>query len=191
VSREKSIEKAASRIVPIYSSDLNPDGVIFHMKTPGELKRSIYLVKESLRKSKRKYSEFETVAIRLVYLTQDDDEWRKSAGLTLANYIANNEAYTESLERAGFREDVQNIKFEYNKEPNVKNLINAAKFVSDKMIHELTTHGSPEECAEELRVFGKKCGVKTVVAGLDAGHKDYYKPDFIKKLDELSNNLGS
>lgn len=191
VSRDKAIAKAAGKIVPVEPTrELNPDGAIFHMKTPGELKRSVHLVKDQLSKSKRPYSKFETAAIRLVYLTQDDDEWRESAGLTLANYTANNDAYTPSLERAGFGDEVHGIKLAYDSTHSRDlKLRNAAKFVSDEMLYALTSHGTPQQCAEQLYEFGKECGLKTVVAGIDAARKDYYTSDFIKNLEELSQNL--
>jgi len=191
VSRDKAISRAASRILPPQSKrDLNPDGVIFHMKTVDEIKRSIDTVEENLSKSKRKSSNFETVAIRLVYMTRDEDEWRESASLTLANYIANNPAYTPSLERAGFGDVIKNIKFAYESTRLPEAKLKAARgYVTDEMLYALTTHGSARECADELHEITKRCGVKTLVLGIEAGRKDYYMPDFEKNLVELLKNL--
>ncbi|MBI4894324.1 MAG: LLM class flavin-dependent oxidoreductase [Candidatus Aenigmarchaeota archaeon] len=191
VSRDKAKITAASRLAPFESvRDLNPDGVILHMETPGEAKRTAEMLRETMRESRRNYSKFEVAAIRLVYFDDWDSDWRDSARLTIANYTANNSGYIPGLKRAGFEVEVDSIRNVYSqtKNPSLK-LEYASKEVTGEMLEALTTHGRPGEVAEGLRAYGKNSGVKAVIAGMDMGKKDYYRPENIKNLEELAQNL--
>ena len=191
VSRDRAKITAASRIVPFESDrDLNPDGVILHMETTGEARRTAEMLRDAMRDSRRNYSKFELAAIRLVYFEDQDSDWRDSARRTLANYAANNSGYIPGLKRAGFGVEVDSIRDVYNqtKNPHLR-LEYASKEVTDEMLEALTTHGRPGEIAEGLHAYGKKSGVKAVIAGIDMGKKDYYRPESIKNLEELAQNL--
>jgi hypothetical protein len=191
VSRDTAKITAASRISPVESSkDLNANGVILHMETPGEARRTVENLKDANRKFRRNYSKFEVAAIRLVYFEDWDSDWKESARRTVATYVANNTGYVPGLKRAGFVSEVDSIRNVYNQteSPSLK-LEYASKEVTDEMLEALTTHGRPGEVAEGLHEYGKNSGVKAVIAGIDMGRKDYYRSENIKNLEELAQNL--
>ena len=193
VSRDRGKIAAASRLVMGDSTlDLDPDGIILHMETSRGVERTVGLVKDCLGKNSpsRPYSKFEVAAIRLVYFVDHESDWKDSARRTIANYVANNPGYSPGLARSGFTQEVDRIKTVYDQiqEPSMK-LSYASAEVSDEMLEALTTHGTPREVAEGLYNYGRASGAKAVIAGVDMGKKDYYRPENIKNLEELAQNL--
>lgn len=161
----------------------NADGVIFFLRPESEIRRSIKAIKSRLDSVGRSYDKFNIISIRPTYM-EDSKNAMNMARMTIANYVGANEFYSGPLENAGYKAQVLAIRESFAKH----GLGEAAKHVTGEMISELTTFGSPKECAEGLLRHAERTEISTAVAGFDLP-KDGYNADFLQNLQVLAHRL--
>jgi len=132
----------------------------------------------SLGKSKDR---FDIISIVPTYF--DESQEQLQAKMTLAGYLGANEFYSVPLVKAGFENEVSNIKENYKK----FGLKDAAKSVSDELLNDLTISGSIQVCKEKIRKK-QESKLKTIILGFDLA-KEKYTDDFFNKLDKLLTSL--
>ncbi len=102
----------------------------------------------------------------------------------MAGYIGANEFYSVPLEKAGFQNEVSNIKETYRK----FGLKEAAKTVSEKLLNDLTISGSIDTCKQKIRSIENDTKLDAIILGFDLP-KEKYADDFFDKLDKLLTSL--
>jgi alkanesulfonate monooxygenase SsuD/methylene tetrahydromethanopterin reductase-like flavin-dependent oxidoreductase (luciferase family) len=168
---QKTTELAAS----------NADGVIFFLKPQSQMLNDIDMINSKLASLKKSKDRFDIISIVPTYF--DDSQEQLQAKMTLAGYLGANEFYSVPLVKAGFQNEVSNIKENYKK----FGLKEAAKSVSDELLNDLTVSGSIQVCKEKIRKK-QDSKFKTIILGFDLP-KENYTDDFFDKLDKLLTSL--
>jgi alkanesulfonate monooxygenase SsuD/methylene tetrahydromethanopterin reductase-like flavin-dependent oxidoreductase (luciferase family) len=169
---QKTIELAAE----------NADGVIFFLKPKSQILNQMDLINKKLKSLGKSNKQFEVISIVPTYFDESQDQFQ--ARMTLAGYIGANEFYSVPLIKAGFQDDVSNIRESYRK----FGLKEAAKAVSNKLLCDLTISGSPDACKEKIRKIQEELKLNTIILGFDLP-KEKYTDDFFEKLDKLLSSL--
>jgi 5,10-methylenetetrahydromethanopterin reductase len=122
------------------------DGVLLYMRPLEELKATV----PELRARATAAGNFE-VALSLICAVSDKEpeKARARAAKTLAFYVAVGKYYSRFLAENGYRDEVERISAEYQKNGGDA----AAGQVSLKMLEELTVCGTKEECRKALSKF--------------------------------------
>ena len=168
---QKTTELAAS----------NADGVIFFLKPQSQMLNDIDMINSKLASLKKSKDRFDIISIVPTYF--DESQEQLQAKMTLAGYLGANEFYSVPLIKAGFENEVSNIKENYKK----FGLKDAAKSVSDELLNDLTISGSIQVCKEKIRKK-QESKLKTIILGFDLA-KEKYTDDFFNKLDKLLTSL--
>ena len=168
---QKTTERAAS----------NADGVIFFLKPKSQMSSHVDLINSKLASLGKSKEQFEIISIVPTYF--DENQEQLQAKMTLAGYIGANEFYSVPMIKAGFQNEVSDIRESYRK----FGLKEAAKSVSDNLLNDLTISGSLETCSEKIRKE-QDTKLKTVILGFDLP-KEKYTDDFFDKLDKLLTSL--
>ncbi len=168
---QKTTELAAS----------NADGVIFFLKPQSQMLNDIDMINSKLASLGKSKDQFDIISIVPTYF--DDSQEQLQAKMTLTGYLGANEFYSVPLVKAGFENEVSNIKENYKK----FGLKDAAKSVSDELLNDLTISGSIEICKEKIRKK-QDSKFKTIILGFDLP-KENYTDDFFDKLDKLLTSL--
>jgi hypothetical protein len=122
------------------------EGVLLYLRPQDELRRTVANLRSSTHSSKN----FEIVCSFICAVSnKDPQKARERAAKTLAFYIAVGKYYAKFLSENGFKNDIEQIIFEYNK--NGRDA--AVKVVSDKMLESLTICGSTKDCEKLLAKF--------------------------------------
>jgi len=158
------------------------DGVIFFLKPPKEIEKSIKIIQDKLSQLDRSIDSFEIVVIRPTFLNSAKDKAKKSAQMTIASYVGANEFYSNPLKSSGFGDEVKRILQNFKS----SGLHAASDEVSEKMIQELATFGTVHDCKTELNQCYSNLQINSVISGFDLP-KDYYNEEFFKNLSELIN----
>ena len=164
---QKTTELAAS----------NADGVIFFLKPQSQMLNDIDMINSKLASLKKSKDRFDIISIVPTYF--DESQEQLQAKMTLAGYLGANEFYSVPLVKAGFQNEVSDIKENYKK----FGLKEAAKSVSDELLNDLTVSGSIQVCKEKIRKK-QDSKFKTIILGFDLP-KENYTDDFFDKLDKL------
>jgi len=156
------------------------DGVMFFLKPEDAIKRSIKIIEKKLISLGKTNGSFEIISIRPTFANHSEKKAKNAARMTIAGYVAGNEFYSIPLMNSGFRKEVYEIR------KNFKNsgLVSAAKKVSNRMVKELATFGTVENCQIELKEYSERTKIKTVIAGFDQP-KENYNSEFFENLDRL------
>lgn len=168
---QKTTELAAS----------NADGVIFFLKPQSQMLNDIDMINSKLASLGKSKDQFDIISIVPTYF--DDSQEQLQAKMTLTGYLGANEFYSVPLVKAGFENEVSNIKENYKK----FGLKDAAKSVSDELLNDLTISGSIQVCKEKIRKK-QESKLKTIILGFDLP-KENYTDDFFDKLDKLLTSL--
>lgn len=160
------------------------DGVIFFLKPESEIRHSIKILEKKLNSFGRAYNSFEIISILPTYINDSEEKGKSAARMTIANYIGSNEFYSKSLEKIGFKKEVHAIRENFLR----CGLTTASVQVSDKMVNELTTFGTADKCAVEIREYSQRTRIKTVVAAFDLP-RNGYNIDFFKNLHKLASRF--
>jgi len=168
---QKTTELAAS----------NADGVIFFLKPQSQMLNDIDMINSKLASLGKSKDQFDIISIVPTYF--DDSQEQLQAKMTLTGYLGANEFYSVPLVKAGFENEVSNIKENYKK----FGLKDAAKSVSDELLNDLTISGSIQVCKEKIRKK-QDSKFKTIILGFDLP-KEKYTDDFFNKLDKLLTSL--
>ncbi len=168
---QKTTELAAS----------NADGVIFFLKPQSQMLNDIDMINSKLASLGKSKDQFDIISIVPTYF--DESQEQLQAKMTLAGYLGANEFYSVPLVKAGFQNEVSDIKENYKK----FGLKEAAKSVSDELLNDLTVSGSIQVCKEKIRKK-QDSKFKTIILGFDLP-KENYTDDFFDKLDKLLTSL--
>ena len=168
---QKTTELAAS----------NADGVIFFLKPQSQMLNDIDMINSKLASLKKSKDRFDIISIVPTYF--DESQEQLQAKMTLVGYLGANEFYSVPLIKAGFENEVSNIKENYKK----FGLKEAAKSVSYELLNDLTVSGSIQVCKEKIRKK-QESKFKTIILGFDLP-KENYTDDFFDKLDKLLTSL--
>jgi len=168
---QKTTELAAS----------NADGVIFFLKPQSQMLNDIDMINSKLASLKKSKDRFDIISIVPTYF--DESQEQLQAKMTLVGYLGANEFYSVPLVKAGFQNEVSDIKENYKK----FGLKEAAKSVSDELLNDLTVSGSIQVCKEKIRKK-QDSKFKTIILGFDLP-KENYTDDFFDKLDKLLTSL--
>ncbi|MGI0081688.1 MAG: LLM class flavin-dependent oxidoreductase [Nitrosopumilaceae archaeon] len=160
------------------------DGVIFFLKPESEIRQSVKILEKKLSSLGRAYNSFEIISILPTYINDSEEKGRSAARMTIANYIGSNEFYSKSLEKIGFKKEVRAIRENFLR----YGLTTASVQVSDKMVNELTTFGTANKCAVEIREYSERTRIKTVLAAFDLP-RNGYNIDFFKNLHKLASRF--
>ena len=160
----------------------NVDGVIFFLKPKSQILNHIKLISTKLASLEKSKGGFEIISIIPTYLDENQEQFQ--AKMTLAGYIGANEFYSVPLEKAGFQNEVSNIKETYRK----FGLKEAAKTVSEKLLNDLTISGSIDACKQKIRSMENDTKLDAIILGFDLP-KEKYTDDFFDKLDKLLTSL--
>ncbi len=123
---QKTTELAAS----------NADGVIFFLKPQSQMLNDIDMINSKLASLGKSKDQFDIISIVPTYF--DDSQEQLQAKMTLTGYLGANEFYSVPLVKAGFQNEVSDIKENYKK----FGLKEAAKSESDELLNDLTVSGS-------------------------------------------------
>ncbi len=168
---QKTTELAAS----------NADGVIFFLKPQSQMLNDIDMINSKLASLGKSKDRFDIISIVPTYF--DESQEQLQAKMTLVGYLGANEFYSVPLVKAGFQNEVSDIKENYKK----FGLKEAAKSVSDELLNDLTVSGSIQVCKEKIRKK-QDSKFKTIILGFDLP-KENYTDDFFDKLDKLLTSL--
>ena len=168
---QKTTELAAS----------NADGVIFFLKPQSQMLNDIDMINSKLASLGKSKDQFDIISIVPTYF--DESQEQLQAKMTLVGYLGANEFYSVPLVKAGFQNEVSDIKENYKK----FGLKEAAKSVSDELLNDLTVSGSIQVCKEKIRKK-QDSKFKTIILGFDLP-KENYTDDFFDKLDKLLTSL--
>lgn len=168
---QKTIELAAA----------NADGVIFFLKPQSQMLNDIDMINSKLASLGKSKDQFDIISIVPTYF--DESQEQLQAKMTLAGYLGANEFYSVPLVKAGFQNEVSDIKENYKK----FGLKEAAKSVSYELLNDLTVSGSIQVCKEKIRKK-QDSKFKTIILGFDLP-KENYTDDFFDKLDKLLTSL--
>jgi len=158
----------------------NADGVIFFLKPREQISNHIDMINSTLKSLNKSEDEFNVISIIPTYFSDNNDQAR----MTLASYIGANEFYAISLANAGFKEQVEKIKNDFQ----TVGLWGAMKNVGDDLLEELTISGSVEQCKEKISKMAKSTRLKTIILGFDLAEYEY-TDEFFEKLDKLLKSL--
>jgi len=159
----------------------NADGVMFFLKPQSQMLNHIDVINSKLASLGKSKDLFDIISIVPTYF--DESQEQLQAKMTLAGYIGLNEFYSVPLIKAGFQNEVSDIKENYKK----FGLKEASKSVSDELLNDLTISGSIEICKEKIRKK-QDSKLKTIILGFDLP-KEKYTDDFFDKLDKLLTSL--
>jgi len=156
------------------------DGVIFFLKPTQEIEKSIKIIEDKLNELGRNHDSFEIVVIRPTFLNSSIQTAKKSAQMTIASYVNANEFYANPLKNSGFEDEVQGITQNFKS----GGLHVASEQVSEKMISELATFGTANDCKRKLNQCYSNLQINTIISGFDLP-KDGYNEEFFDNLSEL------
>ncbi|MEO9364336.1 MAG: LLM class flavin-dependent oxidoreductase [Nitrososphaera sp.] len=155
INNFKMLNTPPRKHVPIFLAAVNrrmlalaaekADGVLLYMRPFEELKKTVPELK-----ARASAGNFE-VALSLICAVSDKEpeKARARAAKTLAFYVAVGKYYSRFLAENGYREEVERITAEYQKNGGDV----AAGQVSPKMLDALTVCGTKEECKKALSRF--------------------------------------
>jgi 5,10-methylenetetrahydromethanopterin reductase len=136
---------AAVNAKMIMLSTLVADGVLLFLRPEHELRRTV-----SFLRSNQQDRNFEISCVFITAISDKNPEsGRERAAKTIAFYTSVGHYYNRFLADNGFRDEVQDIKTEYQ----TNGLNAAAKMVPDKMLRSLAIYGSQENAIKSLRKF--------------------------------------
>jgi len=156
------------------------DGVIFFLKPTQEIEKSIKIIEDKLNELGKSLDSFEIVVIRPTFLNSSIQTAKKSAQMTIASYVSANEFYANPLKNSGFEDEVQGITQNFKS----GGLHAASEQVSEKMISELATFGTANDCTRKLNQCYSNLQINTIISGFDLP-KDGYNEEFFDNLSEL------
>jgi len=151
----KILHQPSRKQIPIFIAAINKrmlslaselaDGVLLYLRPMEELKRTIANLKSNT--SGRNFE----IACSFVCAVsnKDPEKARERAAKTLAFYVAVGKYYSKFLSENGFKDEVEQIIIEYNKNGGDA----AAKAVSKRMLESLAICGSNEDCVKALARF--------------------------------------
>ncbi len=131
------------------------DGVLLYLRPIEELQKTVPTLKKKNKSNINNNNTLESnkfeIACSFVCAVSNKDplKARQRAAKTLAFYIAVGKYYGKFLSENGFKNEVEQIIFEYNKNGGDA----AAMVVPDKMLDSLAISGSSEECKKSIDKF--------------------------------------